>query len=86
MSPDNEGERSDVVGVGKGLIEGLIGALADKHSQLDINFQKASVRIPGTQASCELNGLITLTVHLRDLTEEEKQASATKNVALMATK
>lgn len=86
MSTKNEGAGSDVEGVGKGLVEGLIEALADMHSQLDINFQKTSISIPGTQAGCELNGLITLTVHLRELTEEEKQASATKNIALMATK
>ncbi len=85
MSSNNEGH-SDVEGIGKGLVEGLIEALADKHSQLDINFQKTSLRIPGTQATCELNGLITLTVHLRDLTDEEKKASASRNVALMATR
>ncbi|MDG6924368.1 MAG: hypothetical protein JRN67_13885 [Nitrososphaerota archaeon] len=69
-----------------GLVEGLVEALANKHSQLDINFQKTGVRILGMQQlGIELNGVVTLTVHMRDLTEEEKQASATKNVALMAT-
>jgi len=69
-----------------GLVEGLIEALANKHSQLDINFQKTGVRILGMQQlGIELNGVVTLTVHMRDLTEEEKKASATKNVAMMAT-
>jgi hypothetical protein len=77
---------SNVEGMEKGLVEGLIDALADKHSQLDINFQKTNIRIPGMQVSIELNGIITLTTHLRALTEEEKQASAAKNVALMASK
>ena len=77
---------SNVEGMGKGLIEGLVEALADKHSQLDINFQNTFIRIPGLGASIELNGLITLTSHLRDLTDEEKQASAAKNIALMASK
>ncbi|MGI0092266.1 MAG: hypothetical protein ACREBS_11215 [Nitrososphaerales archaeon] len=68
----------------KGLFEGLIESLANKHSQLDLNFQSTSIRFPGTQMGVELNGVVTLTVHLRELTEDEKQASATKNVALMA--
>lgn len=76
---------SSMVEMEKGLFEGLIDALADKHSQFDLNFQRTSIRFPGMQMSVELNGVITLTVHLRDLTEEEKQASATRNVALMAT-
>lgn len=84
MKEEEAGNNS--AGVGKGLFEGLIEALADKHSQLDINFQRTTIRIPGIQAGCELNGLVTLTVHLRELTEEEKQASAAKNVALMGTK
>jgi len=69
-----------------GLIEGLIEALANKHAQLDINFQNAGVRILGMQQlGIELNGVVTLKVHMRDLTEEEKTALATKNVATIAT-
>jgi hypothetical protein len=67
-----------------GLVEGLVEALANKHSQLDINFQKTGVRILGIpQVGVELNGVVTLTVHMRDLTEEEKRASAAKNVTMM---
>lgn len=76
---------SNVEGIEK-IVEGLIDALADKHSQIDINFQNTNIRIPGMQMSIELNGLITLTSHIRALTEEEKQASASKNIALMASK
>ncbi len=61
-------------------------AIGDKYSQLDINFQKTTLKIPGIQQTLELNGLVTLTVHLRDLTEEEKRASAERNVQLMALK
>lgn len=72
--------------IGNGLIAGLVQALADKHSQLDINFQKTGVRILGLQQlGVELNGVVSITVHMRELTEEEKKASASKNVALMAT-
>ena len=68
--------------VEKGLFEGLIEALADKHSQLDIKFQQVSVKLPGMQIGVELNGDVMLSVHMRELTDEEKKAFAAKNVAL----
>lgn len=69
-----------------GLVGGLIEALANKHAQLDISFDKTGVRIIGIpQLGIELDGEITLRVHMRDLTEEEKKALASKNVTMMAT-
>jgi hypothetical protein len=70
--------------VEKGLFEGLFEALADKHSQLDINLQGVNVRLPNAGITVELNGLLTVSVHLRDLTDDERRASAARNVALMS--
>lgn len=77
-------ESRTVEEVEKGIFEGLFEALADKHSQLDINLQGVNIKLPNTQMSVELNGLLTITVHLRDLTEDERKASAAKNIALMS--
>lgn len=68
----------------RSLVEGVIQALSDKHSQLDINFQGMSVKFPSIGMSVECNGLITLSAHVRDITDDEKRASATKNVAQMS--
>ncbi len=76
-------QRSGWGDVERGIFEGVFEALANKHSQLDINFQKTAVRVPGFPASVELNGVVTISVHMRELTEEEKKASAQRNVALM---
>ena len=85
MSTKKSGE-SDIAGVEKNLFEGLIEALADKHSQLDLNFQKVNLSLPGMQQiGLQLDGTITLSVHMRDLTNEEKQALSAKNVALTTT-
>lgn len=70
--------------VEKSLLGGIIEALSDKHSQLDINLQGMSVRFPTIGMSVECSGLITLTAHLRDITEDEKKASASKNIAQMS--
>ena len=68
----------------KTIVEGILEALSDKHSQLDINLQGMSIRFPSVGVSIECNGLITLTSHVRDITEDEKKASASRNVALMS--
>ena len=70
--------------VEKSLLGGIIEALSDKHSQLDINLQGMSVRFPTIGMSVECSGLITLTAHLRDITEDEKKATASKNIAQMS--
>ncbi len=78
---------SDAGNIEKNLFEGLIEALADKHSQLDLNFQRVTVRIPGMQQlGVELNGTLTMSVHMRELTDQEKDAFAAKNVAALASK
>ncbi len=87
MSGIKKSGDSNVAAVEKGLFEGLIEALADKHSQLDLNFQKVSLRLPGMeQIGVELNGTVTLSVHMREMTDEEKEALAAKSVATVASR
>jgi hypothetical protein len=67
-----------------GPYEGLVEAMSDKHTELDINLQGVIVKLPRAGISLELNGLVTVTVHMRVLTEDEKRASASKNVSMMS--
>jgi hypothetical protein len=68
----------------RSIVAELIGALSDKHTQIDINLQGMNVKFPNTGMSVEFDGLVTVTSHVRDMTDDEKRASASKNVALMA--
>ncbi len=70
-------------GAEKSIVADFLEALSDKHSQVDINLQGMNVRFPSTGMSVEFNGLVTVTSHIRDITEDEKKASASKNVAMM---
>lgn len=70
--------------VEKSLFEGMLEALSDKHSQLDLNLQGMSIKFPRIGVSVEFDGLVTLTCHVRDMTDSEKKASAARNVALMS--
>ena len=79
------GDNNDMARSEKGLFEGLIEALANKHSQLEINFQNVNLRMPGMQLGVELNGAVSLSVHMRDMSEDEKRAFAAKNVGMMTT-
>jgi len=68
----------------KSFIEGILETLSNKHSQFDINLQGMNVKLPTFGMSVDLNGLVTVTCHFRDMTEDEKKASAARNVALMS--
>lgn len=68
----------------RNLLEGLITALANKQSQVDLTFVRTNVRLPGTSVGMEINGTISLVVHMRELTDEEKQVLASKNVASLS--
>jgi len=70
--------------VEKSLFAGLLEALSDKHAQIDINLQGMSIKSPRTGVTVELDGLVTVNCHIRELTESEKKASAARNVALMS--
>ena len=71
-------------GAERSIVADLLEALSDKHSQVDINLQGMNVRFPSTGISVEFNGLLTVTSHMRDLTDDEKKASAGRNVSMMA--
>jgi hypothetical protein len=70
--------------VEKTLFDGILETLSGKHSQFDINLQGMSVKFPKIGMSVDLDGLVTVTCHVRDMTEDEKKASAARNVALMS--
>ena len=81
----SENKERGAGGVERGVIAGLLEALADKHSELNINLQKVTIKLPKMQVGVELDGLITVTVHMRNLTDDEKRASAAKNIGMMST-
>jgi hypothetical protein len=62
----------------------LVEAFSNKHGQVDVNLKRLSLRLPGTQIGVDVSGALTLTIHMRELTENEKQSSAAGNIALMS--
>jgi hypothetical protein len=67
MGTDNEH-------MGQGLVEGIIGALVDKQGQVDLHLRDLTLAFGDSRLAVHLSGTVTLSVHMRDLTDEEKQA------------
>jgi hypothetical protein len=67
--------------ISKGVVEGIIDALTDKHSQLDLRLQGLALSLGDSRVSLKLSGTVSVAVHLRDLTDEEKAAHAASNLA-----
>jgi len=67
--------------ISKGMVEGLIEALMDRQSQLDVQLKGLTVSLAGTPLSLQMSGKLTVSVHMRELTDEEKDAHASATVA-----
>ena len=63
------------------FVSGLLGALANKHGQVDIRLDKVSLGIPGSPLGLELNGSVSVVVHMRDLSDEERKAHISRNIS-----
>lgn len=72
-------EESEVIS--RGLMEGVIEALSDKHSQLDLRLQGLTLALGDTGLALHLSGTVSVAIHMRDLTDGEKSAHAQANIA-----
>jgi hypothetical protein len=66
------------------LFQDFVQAIADRHGQMDIRLEHLSLRLPLLKDSLELNGTISVSVHMRDLTDKEKQARVAKELRTLA--
>ncbi len=58
----------------------MMEALSNRHGQMDIRLDHVSLRLPFTQRNVELNGTVSVSIHLRELSEKERSAHAAKQV------
>jgi hypothetical protein len=66
------------------LFQDFVQAIADRHGEMDIRLEHLSLRLPLLKESIELNGTISVSVHMRDLTDKEKQARVAKELRHLA--
>jgi hypothetical protein len=65
----------------KDMVEGILDALTDRQSQLDVQLKGLTLSVPGTPLSLKFSGTVTVSVHMRELTDEEKAAHAAATIA-----
>lgn len=58
----------------------LVTALSNRHGQIDLHLEHVSLKLPFTGQSVELNGDVSVSVHLRDLSDRERTAHAAREV------
>jgi hypothetical protein len=63
------------------MLGDVIGALVDRQSQLDVRLEDLTVSMPGTRFALQLSGNLVVSVHMRELTKEEKNAHSAATVA-----
>ena len=62
------------------VFEDMVQAVLDKHGQMDIRLDRVSWKVPILRDAFELNGTVSVTIHMRDLTDREKQAHVAKTM------
>ena len=73
----------DTEAISRGVLEGFIEALSDKHSQLDLRLDGLTLALGDSRFAVRLSGTVTVAIHMRDLTGPEKEAHASSNIARM---
>ncbi|HEV2166048.1 MAG TPA: hypothetical protein VGS23_03585 [Thermoplasmata archaeon] len=68
----------DMAGV---MLGEVLKALTDKQGQVDIRLKHVALDWKGTPLGLELNGTLSVSVHMHDLNEKEKQAFRDANIA-----
>jgi hypothetical protein len=66
------------------LFQEFVQAISDHHGQMDIRLDHLELRIPLIRESVELNGTISVSVHMRELSDREKQARVAKEIRHLA--
>jgi hypothetical protein len=63
---------------------GLMEALSNRHGEMNIRLEHVTLRLPLVPETFEVNGTLTVSVHLRELSEKEKSARVAKEVRVLA--
>jgi hypothetical protein len=73
-------EETKAVEVNRHFLERLLSDMNGKDSEVEVHLRNFRVSVPNTGISLELSGLVTLNVHMRDLTAPEKDALAARRI------
>ncbi|MGD0257559.1 MAG: hypothetical protein ABSB90_06735 [Thermoplasmata archaeon] len=62
-----------------------MNAMANQRGEVDLRLEGLSLRLPFMPQPIELNGTVSVSFHVRELTEKEREARAAKEIRLLRT-
>ncbi|HTS32924.1 MAG TPA: hypothetical protein VMI55_03170 [Thermoplasmata archaeon] len=60
--------------------EDWINALANRHGRIDVRLEEFSLKLPYIPESVQLNGTLSISFHMRELSDKEKEAHIAKEI------
>jgi hypothetical protein len=60
-----------------------MNAMANQRGELELRLEGISLRLPFLPQPIELNGTVSISFHMRELTEKEREARVAKEVRLL---
>lgn len=64
------------------LVE-MVEALSNRQGQVDLRLDHLSLRLPMIREAIELHGQVSVSVHLRELSDKEKSARSAREIRLL---
>jgi hypothetical protein len=55
-------------------------ALANRRGEVDLRLDHVALKLPWIPETVELNGTVSLTFHMRELTDKEREARAAREI------
>ncbi|MCI4365666.1 MAG: hypothetical protein L3K10_06370 [Thermoplasmata archaeon] len=68
---------------GANLFQDWVNAMSNQYGEVDVRLEDISVKLPFIPEAVRLNGTVTLSFHLRELSAKEKDARVAKEVRLL---
>ena len=65
---------------GVNVFQDWMDAIANQRGELDLRLEGVSLKLPFIPEPVELNGTVTVSFHVRELSEKEREARAAKEV------
>ncbi len=60
-----------------------MNAMANQRGELDLRLEGVTLRLPFVPQPVELNGTVTVSFHIRELTDKERDARVAREVRML---
>jgi hypothetical protein len=65
---------------GSNPFQDWMDAMSNRHGQVDLRLEHVALKLPWIPEAVELNGTVSVTFHMRELTDKEREARVAKEI------